>query len=256
MPILETLSAAQILLAVGALLLGAFVQGAVGFAYGLIATPLLLWAGLPLPEAVGAVGGAGLVQTATGCWKFRRHIVWRDLPGLAAGRTLGLPFGILVMAWLTAGGAVLMKQGVGFVVLGTVLLISLLRPKPRSRVSRRWVAPVGLSSGVMSGVTGIGGPPLVLWVVAHDWSTKRGRVFLWVLFLQLMPIQLALMWWKFGGNVGWAIGLGWAMAPGVIWATTLGAKLGSRWSRERMRRVILGVLVVLALASIASPWLG
>ncbi|MEM7624950.1 MAG: sulfite exporter TauE/SafE family protein [Planctomycetota bacterium] len=256
MPIFDELSAAQIVLLIGALGLGAFVQGAVGFAYGLISTPLLIWIGLPLPTAVAWVLTAVLTQTLTGCWRFRRSIVWRDLPGMMVGRMLGLPAGLVMMGWLTERGVDAVKQGIGAVLLGVVLLIGLLRPEPRERVSRRWVAPVGLSSGALSGLTGMGGPPLVLWVVAHDWPTERSRVYLWALFLQLMPIQLALMVWKFGPTVAWAVLGGLMATPLIVVAGDWGSRLGSRWSRQRLRTITLGVLMLMAVVSIAGPWLG
>ncbi|MEM9419609.1 MAG: sulfite exporter TauE/SafE family protein [Planctomycetota bacterium] len=256
MPIHEQLDPAQIVFAIFAVALGSFVQGAAGFGFGLITVPLLIWAGLDLPMAVAVLGATVLVQTAAGSWKFRKHIVWRDLPGMMVGRMIGVPIGLAIMAWLTAGGVELMKQGVGVVLLGVLALIVLLRPKPRHTVSNKWVPAVSLSSGVLSGTTGMGGPPLVLWMVAHDWSTKRSRVFLWALFLQLMPVQLGLMLWKFGGELWWGIAGGLVMTPVVVFAGHTGAKVGSRWSRQTLRRVTLGLLVVLALASIASPWLG
>ena len=33
-------------------------------------------------------------------------------------------------------------------------------------------------SGVLAGLCGMGGPPLVLWAMAHDWPTQRIRGFL------------------------------------------------------------------------------
>ncbi|MBB6429643.1 sulfite exporter TauE/SafE family protein [Algisphaera agarilytica] len=255
MPLLEQLGTAHLLFAIGALALGAFVQGAAGFGFGLVSVPLLIWAGLDLHQAVAVLGTTVLTQTAAGSWKFRKHIVWRDMPGMMVGRMIGVPIGLVIMAWLTAGGVELMKQGVGVVLLGVVALTALLRPKPRERVSKKWVPAVSLSSGVLSGTTGMGGPPLVLWVVSHDWSTQRTRAFLWVLFLQLMPVQLGLMLWKFGGELWWAIAGGLVMTPVVVFMGNCGAKVGSRWSRQTLRRVTLGMLVVLAVVSIASPWL-
>jgi len=98
MPLLDAFGPSQILFAVLGLMFGAFVQGAAGFAYGMIAIPVLLWVGLSLPQSVALISTTVVVQTAAGVWRFREHVVWRDLPGVAAGRFLGLPVGLLSMA--------------------------------------------------------------------------------------------------------------------------------------------------------------
>lgn len=255
MPLLETLGPPQIVFGLLGLMLGAFVQGAVGFAYGMIAIPVLLWAGLSLPESVALVSTTVIVQTAAGVWRFRTHVVWRDLPGVAAGRYAGLPVGLLIMAALDGAGRGAMKQAVGAVLLAIVALTVAFRPKPRERVRARWSLPVGFSSGVLSGTTGMGGPPVVLWMIAHDWSTQRGRAFLWSLFLLLLPVQLALMAWGFGRPVLWAVVGGLVTTPLVLLSSHVGGSVGSRWSRPAARRVVLGLLVVLAAVSIVGPWL-
>ncbi|MEM6853208.1 MAG: sulfite exporter TauE/SafE family protein [Planctomycetota bacterium] len=261
MPTLDELTAAQVAMMLGALLLGSFVQGATGFAFGLLATPLLIWAGLSLPAAVAAVLTAVLAQTAAGSWRFRDAIVWRDLPTVMVTRNLGLPLGLIVMGWLSASGIETMKLGVGVVLLVVVLLVVVLlvvvlRPKPRAKVPGRWAVPAGLSSGFLSGVTGMGGPPVVIWAMAHDWSTRRSRAFLWTLFLQLMPVQLGLMWWRFGEEVGHAMLAGLVATPAVVLAAEWGSRWGSRWSPAGLRRVTLALLLGMALVSIVGPWLG
>ena len=256
MPLLEALGPLQILFAVVGLMLGAFVQGAVGFAYGMIAIPVLLWAGLSLPQSVALVSTTVIVQTSAGVWRFRKHVVGRDLPGVAVGRYAGLPVGLLVMAALDGANRGAMKQAVGALLLAIVTLTVAFKPAPRERVAARWSLPVGFSSGVLSGAIGMGGPPVVLWMIAHDWSTQRGRGFLWSLFLMLLPVQLALMVWGFGRPVLWAVVGGLAITPLVLLSSHIGGSVGSRWSRPAARRVVLGLLVVLAVTSLAAPLIG
>ena len=255
MPLIDSLGSLQIVFAVLGVVLGAFVQGAAGFAYGMIAIPVLLWAGLSLPQSVGLVCTTVIVQTAAGVWRFRRHVVWRDLPGVAAGRYLGLPVGLLIMAALDGAGRGVMKQVVGAVLLGIITLTVAFRPEPRERVAAKWSVPVGFGSGLLSGTTGMGGPPVVLWMIAHDWSTQRGRAWLWSLFLAMLPVQVALMAWGFGRPVVEAILGGLVLTPLVLLSSHVGGTVGSGWSRPAARRVVLGLLVVLAAVSIVGPWL-
>jgi len=148
-----------------------------------------------------------------------------------------------------------MKQAVGAVLLSIVTLTVVFRPRPRERVAGKWSLPVGFSSGALSGTTGMGGPPVVLWMIAHDWSTQRGRGFLWSLFLLLLPVQIVLMIWGFGWPVVWAVAGGLVMMPLVLLSSHVGGSVGSRWSRPAARRVVLGLLMVLAGVSILGPWL-
>lgn len=256
MPLIESLDPLQIVLAALGLMLGSFVQGAVGFAYGMIAIPVLLWAGLSLPQSVAVVSTTVIVQTAAGVWRFRRDVVWRDLPGVAIGRYAGLPIGLLAMAALDGVSRGAVKQAVGAVLLGIVTLTVVFKPQPRERVAARWSLPVGISSGMLSGAIGMGGPPVVLWMIAHDWSTQRGRGFLWSLFFLLLPVQLSLMVWGFGRPVLWAVAGGLMVTPLVLLSSHVGGTVGSGWSRPVARRVVRVVLVVLALTSLAAPLIG
>ena len=256
MGLFAELGGGQLGLVLLALVLGAFVQGATGFGFGLVTTPLLLWAGLSLPVSVTMVLTGTLVQTAAGCWRHRQDIVWADTGGMMAMRTLAMPVGLAVMVWVDGQGLGLVKQIVGGGLLAVVVLIVAVKPEPRARVARGWTPTAGLSSGVLSGMIGMGGPPMVLWVMAHDWSAQRSRVFMWLMFLQLMPLQLAAMGWRFGGPVGQGVVAGLVTTPLLVAAGMAGTRAGQHWSRARLRTVTLAMLVGLAVASIAEPWLG
>ena len=65
----------------------------------------------------------------------------------------------------------------------------------------------GMASGYMAGAFGMGGPPLVLWTMAHDWPAKKSRAFLWSNYLVFMPIQSCLLLWLFGWKAAMAMGM-------------------------------------------------
>lgn len=256
MGLFADLDSAALGLTLFALLLGAFTQGAAGFGFGLVTTPLLLWAGLPLPVAVTMMLTGTLVQTGAACFRHRRDILWRDAWGMMSMRTLGMPIGLAAMVWVSQQELSLVKQIVGGVLLAAMLLVVLVKPQPRARVAKVWTPTAGLTSGFMSGMIGMSAPALVLWVMAHDWDIRRSRVFMWLMFFQLMPLQLAAMAWQFGWPVGQGIAAGLVTTPLLIGAGMAGAKAGNRWSRQRLRAVTLAMLLVLAVVSILGPWLG
>lgn len=250
------LTTTELALALGVLALGAFVQGATGFGFGLVSVPLLIWIGLPVPVAVTLVLTGTLTHTASGCWRHRREIVWADAWPVMALRTAAMPLGLAVMFWMAGQGLGVVKQVVGVVLLVAVGLIVVARPKPRAKIRPGWTAAAGLVSGTMSGMIAMGGPPVVMWVMAHGWSAHRSRVFLWLMFLQLMPLQLAVMGGRFGGAVWWAIAAGVVATPVLVLAGAWGARAGANWSRQKLRAVTLVMLVAIAVVSIIGPWLG
>ncbi len=239
-----------------ALCVGSFVQGAIGFAFGIVALPILLWAGVPLSVSVAVLLSAVVTQCATGAWRFRSSVVWGDVLPMFGYRVVAMPVGVALLALLDGMGLNYAKAAVGAVVLAAVLANAVFRPAPRERVHRAWTPAVGLSSGVLAGALGIGGPPVVLWVGAHDWPTRRTRVFLWVTFGMLTPVQLSVMGWRFGWPVLLGVAVGLASTPVVVLAGKLGADVGDRFSRRQLRGIAYVLLAAVGVGCLLSPVLG
>ena len=47
----------------------------------------------------------------------------------------------------------------------------------------------GACGGLLGGLAGVPGPPLVMWVMAHDWSADVTRAFLFASFMCLVPVE-------------------------------------------------------------------
>ena len=237
------------LIAVG----GATLQGVLGFGIALFALPLMVWAGVSLPVAIAVVQVTAMSQMGWGCWRYRDQIAWKPALGVNACRVLGQPLGWASLVWLVAAGQGTMKQAVGAAILLAVVLRVTVRVKPRAKVRWWWTAIAGFFSGYTGGVVGMSGPPLVLWVTAHEWSTNKTRVMLWIAMLPMMPLSFAFLIYWYGMPVVQGGLLGLAAVPvslaGAMWGTRMGAKLPVVW----LRGAALGLLVVIALASIAQP---
>jgi len=238
-----------------ALLLGATLQGAIGFAFGMLAIPIMVWAGVPVEMAVVVLLVMGVVQTSGNLWRLRAHIEFRATVPLAVFRILSLPLGLWVLSLLADAGKDTAKQAVG-VMIGLALLIQWLgKVKPREPLHPVWTPIAGVFSGTMSGAVGMGGPPLVMWVMAHNWEPRRARVFLWVCFLQLMPVQIALMLVFFFEQTAAAIPTALAFTPVVLVGAMVGGHLGGKLSKQRLRAAAMAVLALIAVTSIVEPWL-
>ncbi len=246
----------QIIEASAALVFACALQGAVGFGAGLFAIPLMVWAGVDLPSAIAVTLGGVLVQTAWNLYRYRDHVRVRDTLPLFFIRVLTLPVGIALLGVLVTFGQARVKQAIGAMLLLVLALQWASKVKPRERVGHGWTLLAGCASGLTAGLVGMGGPPVVLWVMAHDWPAKKARAFLWATFLMLAPVNAALLVYKFGSEMWGPTLLGICLAPLVVVGSEAGMRAGALMSRHRLRAAAFGLLLLLALVSVLGPLLG
>ena len=232
---------------------GALVQTVVGFGMGMVSIPLLLWAGFPLPSAVALTVGAALVQLAIGTHAVRAEVVWRESFGYATFQALAVPVGLGGMSLLASQGPVRVKQFVGLFLLVVLAIRQLAKPQPREEVARIWGVVAATCSGGLAGLVGMGGPPLVLFALAHRWSVDRFRAFLWSQFLLVVPVMVVMMTLRFGVDVLPLFAAGLALAPCSWVGARIGFRLTERLGPEVLRRAALGLLYLLAFFSSLAP---
>ncbi len=237
--------------------LGAAVQATLGFGMGLVAIPLLVWGGFSLPQAIGVLIPNVLVQTAFGCWRFRRELPWSDVGPISVVRLLALPIGVLLLGLVAEQGQA-MTRG----VLGAGLLGALLFQPPRPTASRPppgrlATLAAGSASGLLAGLIGMGGPPLVVWVMRHDWDSVRQRCFLWLSILLVMPVQILLMSLRFGRVWLGAVQIGCCVVPLTVLIAWQAGIWADRWSKQRLRfamRLFLLLIAVRLVLQVGWPW--
>jgi uncharacterized protein len=206
----------QMMLVSVALISACALQGAVGFGAGLFAIPLMVWAGVGLPAAIAVTLGGVVVQTGWNLYRYRGFVRFRDTLPLFFLRVLTLPVGVGLLGVLVTFGQVRVKQAIGVMLLLVLGFQWVLKVKPRERVCWCWTVLAGCASGLTAGLVGMGGPPVVLWVMAHDWPAKKSRAFLWATFLMLSPVNALLLVYEFGGEMWWWMLLGLSLAPLVV----------------------------------------
>ena len=230
------------------------IQGTVGFASGLFAIPLLLMAGMGLPESVMINLMASLVQSTTGAYQLRRKIDPRRTIRPIVIRLLTMPIGIYAMERTESWRQSQVTQIIGIVLLATVLLQWAWRVKPRARLHWGWDYLAFSTSGFMAGFCGMGGPPMVLWVMAHNWPMNRARALLYFLFVTGMPPQAFIMWLMFGNKILGAMLLGLAALPALLAGLYLGLWFSRLMSDRVLRRLSWVMLVLIALSAIVMPY--
>lgn len=238
------------------LTVGILIQASSGFAAGLLAIPVLLLSGsFAIPEAQAAILVSTVPQNIYGVWAFRHEVRGRDLIFPAGLRLLGLPVGALILYQVESFPRDAIHQGVGASVVALAVAMIILRPKPQAAISPVYSVPAFFLSGFLQGLIGMGGPPMVFWVQAHDWSTQRSRGFLFSMYLiSLLPAFLTL-YLVFGTRIGPSMLMSLFLVPWLLVVTWFGLRIGTRLGRERLRYVTLVLLVLLGLVAVLSPYL-
>ena len=229
------------------------VQGMIGFGFSLFSVPLLLLLGGTLPQAVALSAVASTLQRSVMAHQLHRSVPWRRIGGVIALTLIGLPLGILLLRELGSATSSFVKRVVGSLVLATLACRWFVRVQPSERVHPVWGALAGLCAGVLQGLANVGGPPLVLWALAHRWSAERLRGVAPVIMLFLSPFQIVLLYRVFGAGV-WPAWMHWIIyVPVVVAATVTGLQIGKRLPVARLRVAAYALLALLALALMLDP---
>jgi uncharacterized membrane protein YfcA len=150
------------------------VDGAIGMAYGVISTSVLLSVGIPPATASAAVHAAETFTTgASGLAHWRlgntdRNLIWRlAVPGMIGGA-----IGAYV---LTAIPGELIRPYVSgyLLVLGLFILWKALNARPMAAPPPSRVAPLGFVGGVLDSIGGGGWGPIVTSTLLGQGATPR-----------------------------------------------------------------------------------
>jgi hypothetical protein len=159
-------------------LAAAIMRGFTGFGFGLAAVPLLSLA-LPPTQVVPLVVTLQVVIGLVGLRAAVTECDWQAVRMLAPGLVIGVPIGLLILTTLPANPV---RLAIGAVIGFSVWLIHRglrLPPKPSRLVS----AGVGTVSGIISGLASMGGPPIVVYLLALGHSATRMRATAIVYFM-------------------------------------------------------------------------
>ena len=153
-------------------------RGFTGFGFGLAAVPLLSLA-LPPVGVVPLVVTLQVVIGIAGLPAASKECDWRAVRLLAPGLVIGIPIGLLILTTLPANPVRLV---IGLIIAMSVWLIQrgIRLPLNPSRVIS---FGVGLVSGIISGLASMGGPPVIVFLLALGHSAARMRATAIVYFM-------------------------------------------------------------------------
>lgn len=166
-------------------------RSAFGFGESLIAVPLLaIW--LPLNVAVplsvlASVTIAGVVVIQD--WK---KIHFRSAGGLILYTLLGIPLGLLVLAYMDER---FVKAVLGVIIIVfSIYLLAGKKLKELKTDNRAWLFGCGFLAGVLGGAYGLNGPPLVIYGARRRWSAQHFRATLQGYFVVASAVGVIGYW--------------------------------------------------------------
>jgi uncharacterized protein len=225
-------------------------QSAVGFGYALFATPLLLWLGIPLPNVITLVATCSMLQSMMGARSLKGSVPWRLALTATAVRLVGVVIGLLLLKRLVTLDTARIRAVIGSVLCLLVVIQIAWRARPVEQMHWGWAGLSFTGSGLLAGACGMGGPPLVLWLMAHNWSTRKTRGFLFAVFATSIPVQIVLLALTFGPSILWSVALGIAFFPLVYLGTAVGLPLGNRMGTHRLRTIAYAILLVIGVSAV------
>ncbi|HYD86852.1 MAG TPA: sulfite exporter TauE/SafE family protein [Vitreimonas sp.] len=244
------------------LLVGFFAQlvdGAVGMAYGVISTSVLLAFGVPPAQASATIHAAECFTTgASGASHLvHRNVDWKLFFRLAPAGVIG---GVIGAYLLTGFDATFIKAVVVAYlgVLGIVMLRRALREPKEEPPHLKHVIPLGIVGGFLDASGGGGWGPVVSSTLLGRGHTPRyviGSVNS-AEFVITMAISLTFLWTLLTGRfeLEGGIALGAASLSGLILGGVVAAPLAGYVTKIAPARVLLGAAAVLVMG--LSIWQG
>lgn len=238
-----------ILLAALCVAVASVIGGATGFGTALIATPLMLTAGIGLAETVAVNLVVALVTRIGVTVQLRRHIDWRRVALLGAASVPGAWLGVQTVGLLPdqhlqpAAGAV-------------TVLCGLAMALPTSQQSRPPSVPATATAGVIGGylstTTSLNGPPVVLLLGRAKLPPLGFIADLAGYFVVTSLVSLTLLWTGTGIDLpGLAPMLAVCTVAGVA-ANQVGIAIARRLPTHVFRSAVIALVVVAGLLTIAT----
>jgi uncharacterized membrane protein YfcA len=227
----------EILVATIAMFVGAIVAGTAGFGMGMTASPFLL---LVLdPQTVVVVTNAmGIVVFTVVLYQSRRALPLKEMSVIAAAGLAGTPVGVFVLSTMSPN---LLRIGISVLIMLTAIAVVTNAGTLLGR-SRRLGPVVGFVVGSIIAAFGIGGPLMVLYLLARGWSSQMLRASMSFFFLINMST----------GVVGYAVTglytkerviMTLIVAVPVLLGFSLAGLLLKRLNEDTFRRGVIAVIV-------------
>jgi len=235
------LSLSEWILACGVVLLGALIQGSIGFGVALLGAPLLYLINPQLvPAPVIMIGMTLPMLILARDW---HDVALADVGWILPGKLLGTVLAAILLGYLS-------DRWLGLIFGSLVLLgvlLSVMGRFPKAGHKQRFLG--GSLAGFMATTTSIGGPPLALVLQHMHGARLRGTLSACFLPGGVMSL-LALAWVGRLGPAEWLMGI--SLLPAMVLGFLLSFRLAHWLDRAWLRPALLAVSGLAGLAAIGN----
>lgn len=232
------------LIAMVLVMIAGFTRGFSGFGAGLILAPSLSLL-FPPQQVIAAVlllemtAAGGLIPEAV------HQTKWPEVLTLAISAAVMVPVGTYFLFILEPN---LMRRIIGGLILSFVALLATGHqyfPKPHLS----FTSGIGALSGFLTGLAGIGGPPIVLYQLSGDNTAVANRAN-FISFFALTQFVALITYWISGVLSIDALFLFARFAPVFLFGLFLGGFFFKRVNESLFRKFVFGLLVVAAILAL------
>ncbi|MCP4603248.1 MAG: sulfite exporter TauE/SafE family protein [Proteobacteria bacterium] len=220
---------------------------AFGFGAGLVAVSFLVLILPVIQDVVVVLLLVNLPIELVLVWSSRKVLSWRGL--LMISVSIGI--GIMLGTWLLIFGS----PSIVLSILGGFLLLAgtgfALVPQKGHVVWPFWSPPIiGLISGILTGLFGTGGPPLIFYYQLQGVSKTEFRSNLMAIFLMMTAIRLPA--YIFSGLItAPRILAALALVPAVLLGAFIGHRIHLQLDEVTFRRIVGVVLALIGIVFLA-----
>jgi uncharacterized membrane protein YfcA len=226
-----------------AIALGAFagvVRGVTGFGAAMVMAPpvaLLLGPSVAVPLVLLLEGFAAAPMLPV----LRKRARWPVLTPMIIAATVFMPLGTLL---LTSLDPELTRRMIAMVVIGFSLILL-----TGARWHGQYRTPTGIAlgslSGTMMGATGIGGPPVILYLLSgpDDPATIRATLTFYVALASALGVGTLALRGLVSEDV---LLLGAAMTPLFMVGVMFGGRIFARLSEQKFRRLTIWLMLLVS----------
>ncbi|AJG24285.1 sulfite exporter TauE/SafE family protein [Cupriavidus basilensis] len=222
-----------------------YFQTVTGFGLGMIVMGATSGLDLaPVATVATLVSLVTLANSAVALPGKLHHIDWRAVGAATLGILPSVVIGVLILDYLSSAAAGILQWLLGAVVLyGGVS--AALRPAPLPRRSgNRSFFVSGIAGGLLSGMFGVSGPPLIFQFYRQPLSLVEIRCALILVFTATSVTRTLFSAWQ--GQLSADIWIQAALAVPVVALTTMAARrFPPPLSAAATRRIAFGVLVAI-----------
>jgi uncharacterized membrane protein YfcA len=224
------------------------VRSTFGFGESLVAVPLFSLF-VPVDVAVPLSVMLSVLVALVVVVQDHRKIHFSSAKWLVLFALPGIPMGVIL---LTYGNDVWMKIGLGILIIAySVYALFGQNEFILEKDSRFWLFVCGLSSGILGGLYGVNGPPLVVYGNMRKWDAKNFRATLQAYFLPASFI--GLLGYLVKGLIGKQILIYFIVSlPVVIPAIFLGRSLNKRLANNSFFKYVYWGLMLIGTFLICS----